>query len=50
VLVVVIVVALLVTGGGLLSLALQGRMQGIRAGSEMKARSAADAGLTAALA
>jgi len=50
VLVVVIVVALLVTGGGLLSLGLQGRMQGIRAGSEMKARSAADAGLTAALA
>jgi len=50
VLVVVIVAVLLVTGGGLLSLGLQGRMQGIRAGSEMKARSAADAGLTAALA
>ncbi len=44
-----IVVILLVVGGGLLSLGLQGQLFAIRTGSDIMARSAADAGLAAAL-
>jgi hypothetical protein len=49
VLVLFAVVILLLMGGGLLSLGLHGRLQTIRAGSEITARCAADAGLTKAL-
>jgi Tfp pilus assembly protein PilX len=49
VLVMLVVVILLFIGGGLLSLGLHGRMQTIRASSEITARCAADAGLTKAV-
>ena len=43
------VVMLMVIGGGILSIGLQGQFTAIRTGSEIKARTAADAGLTQAL-
>ncbi len=49
ILVLLAVVLLLVMGGGLLSLGLHGQMLGIRTGTEIAARTAADAGLTKAL-
>lgn len=49
VLALLVVVVLLVMGGGLLSLGLHGQMLGIRTGTEIAARTAADAGLTKAL-
>ena len=43
------VVLLLVIGAGMLSLGMQGQLTSIRTGSEIKARTAADAGLNQAL-
>ncbi len=43
------VVMLIIVGGGLLNLGLQGQLLGIRTGSEIKARAAADAGLEKAV-
>jgi Tfp pilus assembly protein PilX len=49
VLVLCVVVLLLVTGAGVLSLGTHSRMLGVRSSSEIAARSAADAGLTQAM-
>jgi len=49
VLVVLGVLILIIMGGGLLNLQLQGQLLGIRTGSEIKARAAADAGLEKAV-
>jgi len=49
VLVLLVVVVLLMMGTGLLSLGMQGQFTAIRAGTELKAMTAADAGLTQAL-